>query len=113
MIPLASIADFARDRDRLIGTATQQREQHEALERAHAVVSPLSRPSKVRCGERARARRRGRIASRRSRTRRSSPNHLGGKLLAFHGGHILQAGRDEGFREIARLLAARGWLDPR
>ena len=112
MIPLASIADFARDRDRLVGTATQQREQHEALERAHAVVSPLSRPCLVPpenvlvlAGE---ADRITPIAH-----AEKLAAHLGGKLIAFHGGHIVQAGRDEGFREIARLLGARGWLDPR
>jgi pimeloyl-ACP methyl ester carboxylesterase len=112
MIPLASIADFARDRDRFVGTATQQREQHEALERAHAVVSPLSRAPKVApenvlvlAGE---ADRITPIAH-----AKKLADHLGGKLLTFYGGHIVQAGRDEGFREIARLLAARGWLDPR
>jgi pimeloyl-ACP methyl ester carboxylesterase len=112
MIPLASIADFARDRDRLVGTATQRREQHEALERAHAVVSPLLRVPKVPpenvlvlAGE---ADRITPIAH-----AKKLADHLGGKLLAFHGGHIVQAGRDEGFREVARLLAARGWLDPR
>jgi pimeloyl-ACP methyl ester carboxylesterase len=112
MIPLASIADFARDRERLVGTATQQREQHEALERAHAVVSPLARPSKVPADN---------VLVLAGQADRITPiahakklaSHLGGKLIAFHGGHILQAGRDEGFREIARLLGARGWLDPR
>jgi len=112
MIPLASIADFARDTDRLIGTATQRREQHEALERAHAVVSPLARPSRV-DPENVLV-----IAGKADRITPIShaeklASHLGGRLLAFDGGHLFQAGRDEGFREVARLLGSRGWLDPR
>lgn len=112
MIPLASIADFARDRDRLVGTATQRREQHDALERAHAVVSPLARPSRVP---------KENVLVLAGEADRITPiahaeklaAHMEGKLIAFPGGHIVQAGRDEGFREIARLLGARGWLDPR
>ena len=112
MIPLASIADFARDGDRLVGTATQRREQYEALERAHCVVSPLWRPSKV-DPEHALV-----IAG--SGDRITPPSHaeklaqhLGARLHVFEGGHLLQVGRDEGFRELARMLARRGWLDPR
>lgn len=112
MIPLASIADFARDGDRLVGTATQRREQHEALERAHCVVSPLWRPSRV-DPERALV-----IAG--SGDRITPPSHaeklaqhLGARLHVFDGGHLLQVGRDEGFRELARMLARAGWLEPR
>jgi pimeloyl-ACP methyl ester carboxylesterase len=112
MIPLASIADFARDRDRLVGTASQRREQHEALERAHAVVSPLARASKVDPAN---------VLVIAGKADRITPiahaeklaAHLGGRLVAFDGGHLFQAGRDEGFREVARLLGARGWLDRR
>src|SRR5260221_165757 len=42
IIPLASIADFARDQGRL-GDAAQSKEQHKALEAANRVVSPLAR----------------------------------------------------------------------
>lgn len=112
MIPLASIADFARDGDRLVGTATQRREQHEALERAHRVVSPLARPSKV---DPARALviagEGDRITPRAHADKIAA--HLGAPLHAFHGGHLLQVGRDEAFREVARLLARAGLLDPR
>jgi pimeloyl-ACP methyl ester carboxylesterase len=112
MIPLASIADFAEHHDRLVGTASQRRAQHEALERAHAVVSPLSRPSKVDPTN---------VLVLAGKADRITPiahaeklaAHLGGRLIAFDGGHLFQAGRDEGFREIARLLGARGWLDRR
>ena len=112
MIPLASIADFARDGDRLVGTATQRREQYEALERAHCIVSPLWRPSRV-DPERTLV-----IAG--SGDRITPPSHaeklaehLRARLHVFEGGHLLQVGRDEGFRELARMLARAGWLEPR
>jgi pimeloyl-ACP methyl ester carboxylesterase len=112
MIPLASVADFAQQHERLVGTTSQRRAQHEALERAHAVVSPLARPSKVDPAN---------VLVLAGKADRITPiahaeklaAHLGGRLIAFDGGHLLQAGRGEGFREIARLLGARGWLDRR
>ncbi len=112
LIPLASIADFARDGDRLIGTATQRREQYDALDRAYCVVSPLSRPSLVDpthtlviAGDGDRITPRGHAEK--------LAAHLRAPLHLFHGGHLIQLGRDEGFREVARMLGRAGFLDPR
>src|SRR5262249_47743600 len=46
MIPLASIADFARDQGRL-GSGPAAEVEHAAAERATAVVSPLARPLRL------------------------------------------------------------------
>ncbi|MEB2312487.1 MAG: alpha/beta hydrolase family protein [Polyangiaceae bacterium] len=43
MIPLASLADFARDRGRLGASSVERTAQHRALEHAHRAVSPLHR----------------------------------------------------------------------
>jgi dienelactone hydrolase len=107
IIPLCSFADVAHAAGRLVGSADEQQLQRVLLDRAHHVVSPLARPSKVdpeaalviageadRITPIAHARR---IAS-----------HLGADLVAFHGGHLLQFGRSEGFRAVGRMLGRRG-----
>lgn len=112
MIPLASIADFARDAGRLVGTTEEQLAQHAAIEAAHRPVSPLARPARL-------AKERMRIVAGEadritpsSHARRLS-EHLGARLYAFPGGHLLQFGRSEGFREVARMLAELELLPPR
>ncbi|UJR85481.1 alpha/beta hydrolase [Sandaracinus amylolyticus] len=112
MIPLASIADFARDGDRLVGTATQQREQYDALEKAHCAVSPLARPSKVDPARALVIAGSGDRITPRSHAEKLA-KHFDARLHVFDGGHLIQVGRDEGFREMARMLAREGWLDPR
>jgi pimeloyl-ACP methyl ester carboxylesterase len=112
MIPLASIAEVARDENRLIGTATQRREQYEALELAHRIVSPFARPSRV-DPERVLV-----IAGEGDRITpvahaRRIADHFRARTHFFSGGHLLQLGRDEGFREVARVLGRAGLLDPR
>jgi len=112
IIPLASVADFARDGGRLVGTPREQREQHAALERAHAPVSPLARPARL-GGERVRV-----VAGEADRITPLShaerlADHLEAPLHVFHGGHLVQLGRDEGFREAARMLRDLGLLEPR
>ncbi len=111
-IPLASIADFARDGDRLVGTASQRRRQHELLEEALAVVSPLSRSAVVPPG--------GRLVVAARADRITPPTHakrlaehLEAPLEVFTGGHILQVGRRDGFRAVGRLLGGLGLLRDR
>ncbi len=108
-VPLASIADFARDNGRLVGTAEERNEQHRLLEEAHRIVSPFGRPPRtprerllVLAGERDRVtpiRHAERIAK-----------HFDAPLVRFSGGHVLQVGRSEGFREMLRMLARTGVL---
>jgi pimeloyl-ACP methyl ester carboxylesterase len=108
-VPLASIADFARDNGRLVGTPEEQEEQHRLLEAAHRVVSPLGRPPRtprervlVLAGER------DRVTPIRHAERLAS--HFEAKLVRFSGGHILQVGRSDGFREMLRMLGRTGVL---
>jgi pimeloyl-ACP methyl ester carboxylesterase len=108
-VPLASIADFARDNGRLVGTPEERIEQHRLLEEAHRVVSPFGRPPRtprerllVLAGERDRVtpiRHAERIAA-----------HFEAPLVRFSGGHILQVGRSDGFREVLRMLGRTGVL---
>lgn len=112
MIPLASVADFARDAGRLVGTPDEQSAQHAAIEAAHRPVSPLARPSRI-APERVRV-----VAGEADRITPTSharrlASHLGARLFAFPGGHLLQFGRGDGFREVARMLGELSLLPPR
>ena len=107
IIPLASIADFARTGGRLVGTEEQKRQQYEALEAAYRVVSPLGRPSQISSdrllviGASA-----DRITPLEHAQRLSA--HFDAPLSVFPGGHLLQYGRAEAFRAAGRLLARLG-----
>jgi pimeloyl-ACP methyl ester carboxylesterase len=109
-IPLASIADFARDGDRLVGTASQRRRQHALLEEALAVVSPLSRPSVVPEAGRLVVAARGDRITPPAHAKRLA-DHLDAPLSVFTGGHILQVGRKRGFRAVGKLLGGLGLLE--
>jgi pimeloyl-ACP methyl ester carboxylesterase len=112
MIPLASVADFASEQGRLTGTPEQAKLQHAALERANRVVSPLARPAAI-PAERVLV-----IAAEADRITpvahaRRLAEHFGARLFTIEGGHLLQLGRGEAFREVARLWAALGLLPAR
>lgn len=111
MIPLASIADFAREQGRL-GEGAAAEEQHAALERANWVVSPLARPLRV---PRARAlvvaAENDRITPT-SHARRIAA-HFGCSMVVLGGGHLFQIGRSEAWRELAAMLSREGIIAPR
>jgi pimeloyl-ACP methyl ester carboxylesterase len=106
IIPLASIADFARDQRRL-GDDAQSRAQHRALEEANWVVSPFARPSLVPASRMlvvgAEADRITPIAHAERLAR-----YFGAPIHRFHGGHLLQFGRSEAFRAVRQLWARIG-----
>jgi pimeloyl-ACP methyl ester carboxylesterase len=101
IIPLSSIADFARDQGRL-GDGEKARLQHRALEDANAVVSPFARKSLVPSE---------RILVIGAEADRITPiahaeriaRHFDAPLHRFHGGHLLQFGRGDAFREVRKL----------
>jgi len=102
MIPLASVADFAREQGRL-GTGAQADAQHAALERANWVVSPLARPLAL-PPERAIV-----VAAEHDRITPSAhaqriATHFGCELVMIPGGHLVQLGRSEAFRALATML---------
>lgn len=107
IIPLASLADFARDQGRLGSHPGETELQHRALDAAHRVVSPLARTPLV-PGERMLV-----VAARADRITpvahaRRIAHHFGAPLESWHGGHLLQFGRAEKFRRIGRLLDELG-----
>jgi len=112
MIPLASVADFALEQGRLVGSAAQVELQHRALERANWVVSPLARPCLLP---------RDRVLVIAAAADRITPitharriaRHFGVRLVTMPGGHLLQIGRGDAFREVARLLGGLGILPAR
>jgi dienelactone hydrolase len=108
LIPLASVADFARDQGRL-GTGENAALQHAALEAANRVVSPLARPSLVP---------RERVLIVAAEEDRVTPiahaerlaAHFGVPLLRTHGGHLLQTWRATAFRAMRAMLVRNGVL---
>jgi pimeloyl-ACP methyl ester carboxylesterase len=102
IIPLASLADFAQEQGRL-GSGEEARLQHDALEQANRIVSPLARPSLV-PPERVLV-----VAAASDRITPVShaerlAKHFHSELVRFEGGHLLQFGRGEAFRAIGRWL---------
>lgn len=108
-VPLASLADFARDDGRLVGTDEDRDEQHRLLENAYAVVSPLARSPRTP---------RERILVLGSERDQITPiqhaeklsSHFGARLVRMPGGHLVQVGRSDGFRELLRMLGGAGIL---
>jgi pimeloyl-ACP methyl ester carboxylesterase len=102
MIPLASIADSARDQGRL-GSGEHADELHAALEAAHHLVSPFARPSLVP---------RDRVLVVGAEADRVTPiaqaerlaRHFDTPLLRLPGGHLLQMWRAPAFRAVKAML---------
>jgi len=109
-IPLASIADFAREGGSLLGSPEERAAQHAGIEAAHAPVSPLARPL---LGDPARVRVVGGRADRITPLRHAErlADHFGAELSTFYGGHLVQLGRGDAFRDLARMLRDRGLLE--
>jgi pimeloyl-ACP methyl ester carboxylesterase len=107
VIPLASFADVAHEADRFVGTHAQKAEQHRLLDRVHRVVSPFARSSKLERGAAVVVAGRGDRITPSSHGERLAA-HLGAELHLMPGGHLLQIGRAEGFRAIARMMKRRG-----
>ena len=102
IIPLASLADFALEQGRL-GSGEEARAEHDALEEANRVVSPLARPSLV-PGDRVLV-----VAAASDRITPPShadrlARHFDARVVRFEGGHLLQFGRAEAFRAVGRWL---------
>jgi dienelactone hydrolase len=105
VIPLASLADFAREQGQLSAAPGSAAAEHALLERIYGVVSPLERApliSSARCLV---------VAAKADRITpvahaRKLSAHFGAPLVAWHGGHLLQFGRNSAFRRVETLLRA-------
>ncbi|HTA15962.1 MAG TPA: hypothetical protein VK781_13985 [Solirubrobacteraceae bacterium] len=106
IIPLSSVADFARDQGRL-GTGERADVQHAALEAANRVVSPLARPSLV---PKERMLVIGAEADQVTPIRYAErlAAHFDAPLLRLPGGHVLQAWRTPAFRAVRAMLKRNG-----
>jgi hypothetical protein len=109
VIPLTSLADFARDQGRLGSTPEEERREHEALDAVYRPISPLHRAPLVgpeRCL--IVAAEADRITPIRHAERLAE--HFGAPLDAWHGGHVLQFGRAKSFRRVGRMLGELGYF---
>jgi dienelactone hydrolase len=104
VIPLSSLADFAREQGSLSPVAEEAALQHSLLESIYRRVSPVARPARV-PAERCLV-----VAAKADRVtpaahaRRLSV-HLRAPLHSFYGGHLLQLGRAEAFERLFDLIA--------
>jgi pimeloyl-ACP methyl ester carboxylesterase len=108
-IPLSAIEEFAHTHGRFIGNHEEQRQQREAMERAHRAVSPLARPALIR-GEQV-------ViingqADAITGLRHTDPlvKHFDAEVHHFIGGHLLHFGRAHAFQAMWRLLEREGFL---
>ncbi len=104
VIPVASMADMARSGGRFVGTHAEKEAQHAALDAAYRVVSPLARPPRV---DPDRVVVVGGDADHVTPIAhaRSLAAHFHAPLVTFHGGHLLQLGREGAFRKVEEMLA--------
>jgi pimeloyl-ACP methyl ester carboxylesterase len=103
VIPLASLADFVREQGELSNAPDLAADEHAVLERIYRVVSPLDRkplihPSRTLV-----------VAAKADRITpvthaRKLAAHFGSQLVSWHGGHLLQLGRNAAFRRVETLL---------
>jgi pimeloyl-ACP methyl ester carboxylesterase len=103
VIPLASLADFAREQGELSAAPEAEAEEHALLERIYRVVSPVERRPLIASSRTlvvaAKADRITPVAH-----ARKLAAHLGAPLVSWHGGHLLQLGRNAAFRRVEALL---------
>ncbi|HKO49927.1 MAG TPA: alpha/beta fold hydrolase [Polyangiaceae bacterium] len=103
VIPLASLADFVREQGVLSSAPEVEAREHALLERIYRVSSPLDRkplisPSRTLV-----------VAAKADRITpvthaRKLAAHFGAQLVSWHGGHLLQLGRNAAFRRVESLL---------
>lgn len=106
-IPLASIADFARERGRLGRDPVLANELYRALDRAYRPTSPLHRPPQI-AGDRVLL-----LAAEADRITpvshaRRLARHFDARLEILPGSHLLQLGRAAGLRHTRAFLAGLG-----
>jgi pimeloyl-ACP methyl ester carboxylesterase len=103
VIPLSSLADFAREQGSLSPIPEEAALQHALLESIYHCVSPVARPSLI-APERCLV-----VAAKADRVTpaahaRRLAVHLRAPLQAFYGGHLLQLGRAEAFERVIELI---------
>jgi pimeloyl-ACP methyl ester carboxylesterase len=108
LIPLASLADFARDQGNL-GSGDQVRLQHAALEAANHVVSPFARPARLPPARVLVVGAEGDRVTPIAHAERLAA-HFGTPLLRVGGGHLVQTWKREAFHAARAMLRREGIL---
>lgn len=110
IVPLASLADFAREHGDLPDAPEPRAVEYDLLDRVYEHVSPLHREPLI-------ARERVLVIGAKadritpfSHARRLAA-HFHAPLAAWHGGHLWQLGRGRAFERVAELLRALPNLD--
>lgn len=103
VIPLASLPDFAREQGQLSHAPEVEAREYALLERIYHVVSPLDRTPRIAPG------RTLVVAAKSDRITpvahaRKLAAHFGSQLVSWHGGHLLQLGRNDAFRRVETWL---------
>lgn len=108
LVPLSSVADFAKERNLLLGDERERLTQHVLLDRLYRVVSPVHRPPVIPPE--------GRLVLAAAYDRICPPQHAERiaahwecALVRFYGAHLLQVGRRTGFTAVQRMLDELGW----
>jgi dienelactone hydrolase len=104
VIPLSSLAEFAREQGSLSSIAEEASAQQALLERIYRRVDPIARPALL-PGERCLV-----VAAKADRVTpaghaRRLATHLRAPLHSFYGGHLLQLGRAEAFERVIELMS--------
>ena len=103
LIPLACLADFAKEQGSLSAQPHEAAIEHGLMARIYRVTSPIALAPRI-APERvlvvgARADRVTPVAH-----ARKLANHFGAPLLAWHGGHVLQLGRRQVLQHVFQLI---------
>lgn len=104
IVPLACLADFAREQGSLSSDPEEAAVEHSLLLQAYRVTSPLTRASLV-SSDRVLV-----VCARADRVTpvghaRKLSTHFGSPIVAWQGGHLLQFGRRAVFQRIFALIA--------
>jgi hypothetical protein len=107
IVPLASLADFAREQGDLPEAPETRAIEHALLEEAHRIVSPVHRTPLV-SGDRTLV-----LGAKADRITplwhaRRLATHFRAPLTTLPGSHLLQLGRTAGFERVFELLRQIG-----
>ncbi|HEX4353124.1 MAG TPA: hypothetical protein VHZ95_09425, partial [Polyangiales bacterium] len=104
LVPLAAIEDVALRQGRMLGSEIEQGAQRDALRKAQWAVSPFARPSLVPSERAIIVAGEADLVTGLAQAHQLA-DHFSARLSLFHGGHLLQAGRDLAFAPVWQLMS--------
>lgn len=109
VIPLACLADFARDSGRL-GSSPGSSVEHEALSAVYQPISPLARPGLLPKGRMLVVAAQGDAITPMRHAERLAA-HFEAPLISFAGGHLMQLGVREAWRKVKAFWRGLDLID--